>query len=598
MMRTSIGRVVAIDNLSIKVELFEKYISSYTISEGSPIRIGGVGNIVTCSHFVYQIVSENIVEMKENYVFEKRVINCQILGYIKHGEYFEGTDGDTPNIYDIVYMADEDILKRVYSNVAAEINATIGYYTMMQNIKFEFDIDSVFASHILIVGNTGSGKSNTVAKIYESLFDIDELDFKKSKFLVIDTNGEFGDSFTSDDNLKKIIDASDEIDGLKIPIQYIDEDNWGLILDATEKTQFPVIKSVMKKLKNMFEGKISVNSVVTDYINYCIKTIISSPVQPNQRLLTLEKIVNSQNEILDVDGCNLFMNTLGKYTINNGRITDESVSSFVDLSKNLEDELCAISLFNKSKFDVYTFSYLLHLEYLIRVYKYNVIDNNISPMMSRMANKTDLLNKHLIPFYGATKKITEFIDDLFENKPLLIVNMESCPKELKTLFVSLLAEKIYVYAVKKKKRRGRGTYHLIIEEAHNFLSKKDTSKEDALYDNCLNLFEKIIKEGRKYGLFMTISTQRPSEITETIISQTHNFFIHKLVNPKDVMIIKSAVPFIDEMSYKMLPILSPGQCIVTGTAFKRPNLVQIDMPVNEVHSQTIKLSKIWRRNKC
>ena len=96
---------------------------------------------------------------------------------------------------------------------------------------------------------------------------------------------------------------------------------------------------------------------------------------------------------------------------------------------------------------------------------------------------------------------------------------------------------------------------------------------------------------------MTISTQRPSEITETIISQTHNFFILKLINPKDVMIVKSAVPFIDEMSYKMLPILSPGQCIVTGTAFKRPNLVQIDLPVNEVHSQTIKLSKIWRKNK-
>lgn len=93
---------------------------------------------------------------------------------------------------------------------------------------------------------------------------------------------------------------------------------------------------------------------------------------------------------------------------------------------------------------------------------------------------------------------------------------------------------------------------------------------------------------------MTVSTQRPSEINETIISQTHNFLIHKLVNPKDIQIIKSAVPFLDEMSYKMLPILSPGQCIATGTAFKKPNIVQVNMPVNKVNSKTVDLCSLWQ----
>ena len=80
---------------------------------------------------------------------------------------------------------------------------------------FEFDINKVFASHILIVGNTGSGKSNTLAKLYESLFSIEQLNFKKSKFLVIDTNGEFEKSFSENDDLKKIIDVGDESNGLK-----------------------------------------------------------------------------------------------------------------------------------------------------------------------------------------------------------------------------------------------------------------------------------------------------------------------------------------------------------------------------------------------
>lgn len=591
-MKISIGRIIAIDNLNIKVELFDKYISSYAIFNGEAIRVGGVSNIVLTSNFVYQIVSENITEINDNSIFEKRMINCQLLGYIKNNNYFEGTNGDTPNIYDIVYMAEEDILKKVYSNISGGVNAEVGYYTMMQNLKFEFDINKVFASHILIVGNTGSGKSNTLAKLYESLFSIEQLNFKKSKFLVIDTNGEFEKSFSEKDDLKKIIDVGDESNGLKIPIQYIDANNWGLILDATEKTQMPVIKSVLKKLNKVYKNEISVKDFVNDNIHIVVKTIMSSPVQPNQRLLTLEKIISGFWNILDKDCCDEYINHLGTYMINGGKVIVHG-DVYNDRSQELLSKLNAIDLFNNEKLDVYVFEYLIYLEYMHRVYKYNVTENNISPMLSRLSQKVELLNKHILSYDGAQKSLIHFINDLFNNRPILILNMESCNKELKTLFVSLLAEKIYDYAIVKKKKKRKGSYHLIIEEAHNYLAKKDRSKEDALYDNCLDLFEKIIKEGRKYGLFMTISTQRPSEITETIISQTHNFFIHKLINPKDVSIIKSAVPFMDEMSYKMLPILSPGQCIVTGTAFKKPNIVQITLPKNTVESKTISLVDLW-----
>lgn len=592
-MKISIGRIIAIDNLNIKVELFDKYISSYAIFNGEAIRVGGVFNIVLTSNFVYQIVSENITEINDNSIFEKRIINCQLLGYIKNNNYFEGTNGDTPNIYDIVYMAEEDILKKVYSNISGGLNAEVGYYTMMQNLKFEFDINKVFASHILIVGNTGSGKSNTLAKLYESLFSIEQLNFKKSKFLVIDTNGELEKSFSENDDLKKIIDVGDESNGLKIPIQYIDANNWGLILDATEKTQMPILKSVIKRLKKIYNNEINIKGFVNDSIHNLVKTIISSQVQPNQRLLSLEKVITGYWNILEKSACDDYTNTLGCYFINNGRITKYG-DQYSDYSSDLLEELKKINLFSKDTLDVYSFEYLIHLEYLNRIYKYNVTENNISPMMVRLSQKVDLLNKHILSYDGTQKSLIQFIDNLFDSHPILILNMESCNKELKTLFVSLLAEKIYDYAIEKKKKKRKGSYHLIIEEAHNYLAKKDRSKEDALYDNCLDLFEKIIKEGRKYGLFMTISTQCPSEITETIISQTHNFFIHKLINPKDVSIIKSAVPFMDEMSYKMLPILSPGQCIVTGTAFKKPNIVQITLPKNAVESKTISLVSLWK----
>ena len=364
-MKVSIGRIIEIDNLYIKVELFENYISSYSIVNGDAIRIGGVSNIVVSSHFVYQIISEKINESKDNACFEKRIIQCNLLGYVKDNEYYEGTDGDTPNIYDIVYMAEENLLKKVYSNISNGVNASIGYYTLMQNIRFEFDINKTFASHILIVGNTGSGKSNTLAKLYESLFNISNFSFKKSKFIIIDTNGEFSDSFVvKEKNMKHIINAGEENNGLRIPIQYIDENNWGLILDATEKTQFPVIKAVMRKLKKLFSNSIELETLVNEYIYNTIKTILNSSSQTSQRLLALEKIVSGFSHILDSNQSELYMNTLGCYHINNGRIV--KFNNFNEDSKVLENELKEIKLFSGEKYDVNVFYYLMHLEYLIQ----------------------------------------------------------------------------------------------------------------------------------------------------------------------------------------------------------------------------------------
>ena len=96
-----------------------------------------------------------------------------------------------------------------------------------------------------------------------------------------------------------------------------------------------------------------------------------------------------------------------------------------------------------------------------------------------------------------------------------------------------------------------------------------------------------------------MATQRPSDITSTLLSQSHNYVIHKLVNPKDIEIMKNTVPFIDEASIAMLSVLAPGQAIFSGTAFNRPNIVQVkfDESITKVESDTIKLMSNWRRKK-
>ena len=137
---------------------------------------------------------------------------------------------------------------------------------------------------------------------------------------------------------------------------------------------------------------------------------------------------------------------------------------------------------------------------------------------------------------------------------------------------------------------------IIIDEAHNVLSTTSERESQTWKDYRLETFEEIIKEGRKFGTFLTISSQRPSDISETIISQLHNYFIHRLVNNEDIRAIGKAVAFIDNTSYEMISVLPQGACIFTGVASNFPVLVQVDLlpKQQQPQSSTINLTELWK----
>ena len=109
-----------------------------------------------------------------------------------------------------------------------------------------------------------------------------------------------------------------------------------------------------------------------------------------------------------------------------------------------------------------------------------------------------------------------------------------------------------------------------------YLSENSNRESASWKDYRLEVFEEIIKEGRKFGCFLTISSQRPSDISPTLISQLHNYFIHRLVNDEDLYTIRKSVAFLDKSKQEMIPILSQGQCICSGLAFDFPVIVQVD----------------------
>ena len=139
------------------------------------------------------------------------------------------------------------------------------------------------------------------------------------------------------------------------------------------------------------------------------------------------------------------------------------------------------------------------------------------------------------------------------------------------------------------------TTHLIIDEAHNILSEQSKREDQAWKDYRLEVFEEIIKEGRKFGFYVTLSSQRPADISQTIMSQLHNYFIHRLVNDNDLLMISNTISSLDSVSKKQIPTLAAGQCVITGTSYDLPVLVQVSRLSKEAapNSENADLLKLW-----
>jgi hypothetical protein len=111
----------------------------------------------------------------------------------------------------------------------------------------------------------------------------------------------------------------------------------------------------------------------------------------------------------------------------------------------------------------------------------------------------------------------------------------------------------------------------------------------------LETFEEMVKEGRKFGIFITVASQRPADISPTIVSQLHNFFIHRLVNDRDLFLLDNTISTLDNLSKGLIPHLSPGACVVTGTSFDIPMVLQVKQLTKDLQpdSADVDLESLW-----
>lgn len=528
-----------------------------------------------------------------------RIVHLKTKGVIENGE-FQVTSQYVPMIGNEVCITSKKDLELIYGINDVEPTISIGK-SILEGQVVPLSINKIFASHIGVFGNTGSGKSNTLHKLYLELFrsEYKEKILEHSKFYVIDFNGEYtkNDSFGVI-NQKRVFEINTKnLTSTKLPItsDYLfDPDILSILFGATTATQVPFLRKSLKIWnERQFNGE-SIAHFVVGTLKRILTTGNSASLDSKDNWISIaEKYID--NDLFDVLKSNLHYNynTEAYYTVVNGTnnyiinpntpIADFEIKylKIDEIERDLKLKFDSLSEFDKLKF---------HLDFQ-KVHQSAWKSTNIehiNPLFHRIDTALNSLKKVV--------EVKERIEGDFSS--LNIINLVHANQEITRLIPMLISK--MVYDQQKTKIAGNDvtcTSHLIIDEAHNILNAQNHSVGDTWQDYRLNIFEEIIKEGRKFGFYLTLSSQRPADISPTILSQVHNYFIHRLVNDNDLRMLVNTMPTLDKTSFNKIPSLGKGEVIITGNAIQVPVFVKVEKEkIIRPNSDDVILTELWSEN--
>lgn len=584
-----VGEVIAVKGVNVTLKIFEESNKDVLFYDGEKYKGISIREYVTIQRGFKSIVciveGEYLDETRyeqdgnENVVYIRKV-DVKPIGFFDSDTFYEGIK-HLPRIKDPVYLASELQIQIIFGKESKDKGLIIGDL-LKENLPVSLPWKKLFNSHIGVFGNTGSGKSNTLTNLYTTLFKQKRKSIQgKSDFIILDFNGEYTKNQLIGTRYKKVYKLSTKNnEGDKFPIsasEFWDPETLRILFKAAPNTQTPFLNRVVRGRKRYGTNPDS----LLNYLKSTFEKNFKAQAQKRESvdlLLTVAKIIKNEelenklsrlswwarDSCFTLDGSwfnggdtaayNLHFEAL----VNN--ITLNNASFFEELILRINLQLVNDLLSGYVQFD--------HIQPLLK---------RIDSLASNLANVIDVTNQ--VPI---TKLVT-------------VISLRNCDQDVKKVIPLLIAKHFYLTHKSEVTNPPNKTVHLIIDEAHNILSQQSLSEEEGWKDYRLELFEEIIKEGRKFGFFLTLSSQRPADISPTIMSQVHNFFIHRLVNDRDIALLDNTISTLDSLSKGMIPNLSKGACVVTGTAFDLPLLMQVRMLVRseQPDSEDVDLEVLW-----
>lgn len=591
-----IGEVCEVSGRIIKAGIYSNKNSEYLNFNGAVVKNVSIGSFVLIrkgfSNIIGKVEGEYMKEeFSENYQPDKksainRIIGIGVLGSIEQDKFVHGVT-NLPMIGNYVYVVTEDIISNIFAK-NAEDKITLGTLIGYEEYPFEVNVQDLLCSHIGIFGNTGSGKSNTLAKLYREVvqkYSQHPKFQKNARFVLIDFNGEYSKVFDKANIYKLSTCLRKKTNDNKYPVSVhdvTDGEFWSIILEATDKTQKPFIDRCIRKFRKLLE----------DLNMYDRESLCGIIYNSNDKIIDCRSYLREIFYLLKISDKfpaieeQLMYNYKYKamYTRTNSTVTygtskDDIYRLIFGTEENATFDISKLDMFEK-------FKLVLYWNYCEEIGKAFITKEHIGPLMARANNKIDSLSKIFV--VGDAKERNKTNID--------VISLVGLRVDMRKIVPLIICKKLYSEKKEAKKSSLDSSLHIIVDEAHNILSNTSIRESEEWKDYRLECFEEIIKEGRKFGTFLTISSQRPSDISDTIISQLHNYFIHRLVNEEDLRKIYRTIAFSDKSTNEMIPILPAGGCVFAGLASNFPILARISiLPINnQPQSENVRIKEIWR----
>lgn len=553
-------------------------------------------------HVVFEDETKRIMGEVEDISAE--IIKIRFLGEIADGKFIGGVLRK-PNLTATTRIINEDELKIIMGE-KGHGKLMLGMSPLYDDMPVMVDINEMSSNHMAIFGNTGSGKSYGVARYVQSLFYNPEFIPFKSNFMIFDAYGEYHNAFMNINQInpnynfkfyttnKAQLKEGGEL--LRIPLWLLSIDDFALLLNAESHSQIPIIERMLKLVRVFAtEGDVS-----TRYKNHLIAKAIMDIIYTNQTAASkrndifsilstcsttqfhLEAPVQGLGYVRKFRECFL-IDTAGQFT--ESILITQYITSFIDeelekyeptpdhyftlddMEKALQFTLISEGLLRNEKLydEAITLKVRLHsiaigeAKEFFSYPQFINMENFVASLVTRNGRKAQLVN----------------------------FNLEDAEDRIAKTIVKIFSKLLFDFT-KRLNERASIPFHLVLEESHRYVQNDN--------DNYLlgyNIFERIAKEGRKFGLLLLLISQRPVELSETVISQVTNFLIFKMTHPRDLDYMKKMLPNMSSEIMEKQKSLQSGTCVAFGRALKIPMIVRMPLPNPEPYSSNADVVGRW-----
>ena len=533
---------------------------------------------------------------------DKDIVKARFLGEIVNGRLIGGTIRK-PSLDASIRVIDQSEVPMIVGE-DKEGYMKFGVSPFYNDFPVYLDVNNFFSNHFAIFGNSGSGKSCGVSRIFQNMFHDQRLFPYKANILLFDSSGEYYNAFNNlnsiNPNYNYRFITTNEVDGigekLRLPIWLLNASDLALLLQATTHSQLPIIERMLK-LALIFS---QTDMDATNYKNHLIAKAIMTILYTN------ETSPNKRNEIFSIlASCSTPQFNLEAPVKGIGYTRKFRECFLIDSHGQFSESVLLteyVSSFIKSEYDNYEpkGGVFYTLDTLEKALNFTLIsegwlrnENTYGDAVTIRVRLHSLIVGPNAKFFDVPDYISleAYLSSLLINngKKYQIVNfnLDDVDDDFAKVITKIYSRLVFEFA-KGLKDRASIPFHIVVEEAHRYI-QNDTDRFLIGY----NIFERIAKEGRKYGVILGLISQRPVELSDTVISQCSNFLIFKMNHPTDVDYIRKMVPNISDEIVEKQKTLQSGTCLGFGMAFKIPLICKLEMPNPAPWSGNCDVVQIW-----